>query len=102
MAEFRINGECVAERSHVQGYYKKGNIYTIHGLSGPFCKCIPLLIDIGLKSNIQTLYCQKCNYKKMYSDGIFWQDAADFSPIGDLSEAQSILQQAKEPELIEL
>lgn len=100
MAEFRINGECVAERTHQSGYYTKGNIYTVYGLSGPFCKCIPLMIDIGLKSNGRTLVCQKCNIKKMISDNIFWQDAADFSPIGNLSEANQILMQELVPEHI--
>ena len=88
-----VGKEAYCIQSHSAGNYKKGNIYTINAIKKG-CSHYPVLLDIGVNTNIDETVCDVC-HAKLGAD--FWADASRFVSPDDISltEIEEVLQ--KEP-----
>ena len=82
MVQFNAGGKVIAIRNHPEMAYKSGEVYTIYGTRISMCKCIPPLLDIGLRNDYRYWVCDICNETGRVEDDIFWAASVDFAPYG--------------------
>lgn len=73
---WHIGQEIVCIKSHSQGKVKKGNIYTVKGITRPCCS---ILLDVGVRSRSNTTFCT-CD-TPLHNNGIWWISESLFAPL---------------------
>ncbi len=98
---FQVGQEIIAIRSHIQNYFKKGDIFLVKGVRDCGCSCNDFLVDIGyrIKDNYQT--CGKCHEVFFHRDNIGWVGNKYFVPVEE-GFAEMVLEELRvgEKELI--
>jgi len=86
MGHFEVGKKVIAIKNHVEGIYKRGNVFELKGIKKSPCGCTHIDLDVGLKTNVDYLQCSKCKYLEK-STGIHWCGETHFAPYDDsLSE----------------
>jgi hypothetical protein len=89
-----IGKPIVAIKNSKDNVIKKGQEFTIKGVMDSFCGCKDGIIDVGIKANMGTSRCVRCN-KTFPNNYILWKTERLFAPLDqDISELTDIL---KEP-----
>lgn len=81
-----VGMKIVAIRDHSDRYFKKGDVFTINGLSQSFCGCKLILVDIGKKLCNYNSECNMCGKLTYINSGIVWFGENNFAPLDDLSD----------------
>lgn len=87
---WHIGQTIVAIKSHSQGKFKEGDVFEIKGLKKSFCKCIHILIDIGMSTIATNDECGDCNIIVKSNDNIHWFGEDMFKPLDELADISEL------------
>ena len=92
---WHIGQEIVANQNHSQGFFKKGEVFTIKGLSSPLCKHSGVMINIGIDGNdYGALYCWECNADHPKTNECIFSELW-FSALDELCDISEITEHLK-------
>jgi hypothetical protein len=85
---FQVGKRVIALTNNPEIFWGKGQVFVLLGLKENFCKCSPLLLDIGIRiPTAHISYCPDCAIVDWTFDLIGWCISASFAPCDDsLSE----------------
>jgi hypothetical protein len=64
--------KIICIKSHSQGIFKEGEIFTLRGVYKNICKCSILKLDIGFKTDRFIGLCPLCNERNIQEHGNAW------------------------------
>lgn len=88
--DFYIGQDIVAIKDHSQGVFKEGEVFTIKGLKGSYCKCKKVLIDIGIFSDAHTIKCNYCGNITIKDNSTAWFSERCFAPLDTLADISEL------------
>jgi len=107
MGVFHVGGKVVALADQRQGFFKKGDIFTVLGIVKSICKCKVPCLDIGLKKDFHAdNMCTACGETKVNRmSSIMYFHAAFFAPLeeDEISDTsvEEFLEKMEVAELVE-
>lgn len=89
-------GQPIVAIEDGDGFFKKGDTFTIQGLRNTSCLCKCIDIDIGMKMKYNGYFCDVCGHQEEVTPGcIMWFEETAFAPLDtDISELTEILENA--------
>jgi len=97
-----IGQKIVCVKSHQQGWFKEGEIFTINGLRKCLCKCNTLDIDIGMIDNSGYAECYTCKSSYYDNSVLGWFNETRFAPLDEMQAHESAIKELlKENEIHE-
>lgn len=81
---FEVGNKVIAIKDHIEGEYKKWQVFKLRGIKEKPCKCKELDLDIGITlRSYEGLMCEACKYLYKKPNGILWCTSTDFAPYDD-------------------
>lgn len=98
---FYIGQKVVAVRNHSQGYFTKGQVFTVMAVKPKFCSCPGFLVDVGMTSTTCLTECATCS-ETSDNGGKFWFHEDCFAPVQELRPPFMTFSKIKEVEVTEV
>lgn len=63
--------------------FKRGDTRLLIGIKMGCCEKLPMLLDLGYKTTVNTQFCSSCGMR-MKSNGIEWVGSKSWRPLSDM------------------
>jgi len=80
-----VGKDVVAIIDHAGGQFKKGQIFKCLSIKTANCNCIPLLIDVGIRTHATLSQCLLCGNITDDKSPVWWFKITSFRAIDDIT-----------------
>lgn len=98
MSNWRIGQDIVAIRTHIQGYFKEGDTFTVEAIKRGLCPCCPIMLNIGMKRTQNRFYSCSMHLVSLHEqDDPYFFGSLHFSPLDSLADISELTEVLNEP-----